>query len=110
MNNTKREAGKGSKPRPYSVPLNDFGKRWESIFGKQEKKTMPLYTYENTVKTDEDEAKEKAAKAEKIANTEPFKTKQCPHCATYNLIRDPDMEGWLLCKKCRWNDNDPYSD
>jgi hypothetical protein len=106
----KKQSGKGSKPRPFAVPLDDFGSRFEAIFGKKKKKTMPLFTYGNTVKTDEEEAKEKAAKAEKIAKTEPFKTKMCPHCATFNLIRDPDMEGWLLCKKCRWNDSDPYTE
>jgi len=33
----KRQAGKGSKPRPISVPLDEFGKRWDKIFKKKVK-------------------------------------------------------------------------
>lgn len=29
-----REAGKGSKARPYSVKLQDFDKNWDTIFKK----------------------------------------------------------------------------
>jgi hypothetical protein len=28
--------GKGSVPRPYSVPKNDFDSKWEAIFGKRD--------------------------------------------------------------------------
>ena len=31
------EAGKGSKPRPYSVSQQEFDNRWEAIFGKKDK-------------------------------------------------------------------------
>ena len=30
------EAGKGSKPRPYSVDQTTFGLNWDAIFGKKE--------------------------------------------------------------------------
>ena len=33
----KSEAGKGDCPRPFSVPLDEFGKRWEKAFGKKKK-------------------------------------------------------------------------
>ncbi len=33
------EAGKGSKPRPYSVSQEEFDNRWEAIFGKKNKST-----------------------------------------------------------------------
>jgi len=33
----KSEAGKGDSPRPFSVPLEDYGKRWEIVFGKKRK-------------------------------------------------------------------------
>jgi len=34
----KSEAGKGDTPRPFSVPLDEFGKRWEIAFGKNRNK------------------------------------------------------------------------
>ena len=34
----KSEAGKGDAPRPFSVPLDEYGKRWELAFGKRKKK------------------------------------------------------------------------
>jgi hypothetical protein len=30
------DGGKGSKPRPYSVPLQEFNNRWDLIFKKKE--------------------------------------------------------------------------
>ena len=30
------EAGKGSRPRPYSVDQTTFGSNWDAIFGKKE--------------------------------------------------------------------------
>lgn len=30
--------GKGSRPRPYSVPLKDYDNSFDSIFGKKEAK------------------------------------------------------------------------
>ena len=32
--------GKGSRPRPYSVTQEEFGDRFEAIFGKKKKKTF----------------------------------------------------------------------
>lgn len=55
----KKQAGKGSKPRPLSVPIDDFGDRWETIFGKK------------PVRKDPPEPKPKK---------EP-KNSTCPHCA-----------------------------
>jgi len=34
----KSEAGKGDMPRPFSVPLDEFGRRWELVFGKKKRK------------------------------------------------------------------------
>jgi hypothetical protein len=31
------EAGKGSKPRPFSVSQEEFDNRWEAIFSKKDK-------------------------------------------------------------------------
>ena len=28
------EAGKGSKPRPYSISQDEYEKRWDAIFGR----------------------------------------------------------------------------
>lgn len=30
-------SGKGSKPRPFSIPKEEYDKRWEEIFKKNEK-------------------------------------------------------------------------
>ena len=32
------DGGKGSAPRPFSVPLSDYEAKWEAIFGKKEEK------------------------------------------------------------------------
>ena len=34
--------GKGSKPRPYSVPLEQFDNNWDAIFGKKKKPEEPV--------------------------------------------------------------------
>lgn len=31
-----REAGKGSTPRPFSIPHDEYANRWEMIFGQKE--------------------------------------------------------------------------
>ena len=33
-----REAGKGSKPRPFSVSQKEYDERWDAIFGRDVKK------------------------------------------------------------------------
>jgi hypothetical protein len=37
------EAGKGSRPRPYSVSKEEFDNRFDLIFGKEKKETLPEY-------------------------------------------------------------------
>jgi len=32
------DGGKGSKPRPYSIPKEQFDQRFDSIFGEKKKK------------------------------------------------------------------------
>ena len=32
-----REAGKGSKPRPFSVSQKEYDERWDAIFGRDVK-------------------------------------------------------------------------
>lgn len=41
------DGGKGSAPRPFSVSPEEFGNRWENIFGKKDK-TMQVRVEENT--------------------------------------------------------------
>jgi hypothetical protein len=110
----KSQAGKGSKPRPYSVRLDDYGKSWDRIFGKKPIKNMPKFDSPHTVdeitesEVDDMVNDEEKERAKKIKTIKPLKTKRCPHCATFNLIHDIDRDDWLLCKKCGWNDFDPY--
>jgi hypothetical protein len=33
--------GKGSKPRPFSVKLNEFASNWDAAFGPKKKKSQP---------------------------------------------------------------------
>lgn len=35
-------SGKGSKPRPLSVPRKQFDDNWERIFGKKKEKKQPV--------------------------------------------------------------------
>jgi len=43
-----REAGKGSTPRPFSIPHDEYANRWEMIFGnKQEPKKEVEFVREN---------------------------------------------------------------
>jgi len=34
------EAGKGSRPRPYSVDQTTFGSNWDAIFGKKKEQSV----------------------------------------------------------------------
>lgn len=42
--------GKGDKPRPYSVPLEEFDNSWERIFGKKKKETQDQFKLEEMSK------------------------------------------------------------
>lgn len=44
------EAGKGSRPRPFSVSKERFDSNWEAIFGKKDRKET---TATDTVNTEE---------------------------------------------------------
>jgi len=35
-------AGKGSKPRPISIPRKKFDENWDRIFGKKPEKKQPV--------------------------------------------------------------------
>lgn len=37
------EAGKGSRPRPFSVSKDEFDNRFDAIFGKKKKDILPEY-------------------------------------------------------------------
>ena len=37
------EAGKGSRPRPFSVSKEEFDNRFDAIFGKKKKEPLPEY-------------------------------------------------------------------
>lgn len=39
---SKMDGGKGDAPRPFSVPLEQFDKNFEAIFGKKEKRVEPV--------------------------------------------------------------------
>lgn len=36
-----RDGGKGDRPRPLSVALDEFDNKWETIFGKNKKLNKP---------------------------------------------------------------------
>jgi hypothetical protein len=37
------EAGKGSRPRPFSVSKDEFDNRFDAIFGKKKKESLPEF-------------------------------------------------------------------
>ena len=37
------EAGKGSRPRPFSVSKDEFNNRFDAIFGKKKKEILPEF-------------------------------------------------------------------
>ena len=37
-----RDGGKGDAPRPLGVPIDEFDKNFEAVFGKKIKKTEPI--------------------------------------------------------------------
>lgn len=47
------EAGKGSRPRPYSIKYNEWSNRWDNIFKKNDEK---MFNYNMEVTSGEDEA------------------------------------------------------
>jgi len=70
------QAGKGSKPRPLSVPIDHYGDRWDLAFGRpKQKKIKP--------------------KKEKPVNLP--KNTTCPHCA--NVFDRQER----FCPKCGYS-------
>lgn len=49
------DGGKGSSPRPLSIPIEEFAPRFEAIFGKKERKQ---WVYEEPQKDNEKEQNE----------------------------------------------------
>jgi hypothetical protein len=39
---SKMHGGKGDRPRPLGVPIEQFDSNFEAIFGKKEKRTEPV--------------------------------------------------------------------
>lgn len=39
---SKMHGGKGDRPRPLGVPMEQFDKNFDAIFGKKEKKVEPV--------------------------------------------------------------------
>ena len=51
---TQWHGGKGSKPRPYSVTQEEYDKRWDAIFGRDE----PEDDEDNDLEQDDEETDE----------------------------------------------------
>ena len=47
-----REAGKGSKPRPFSVSQKEYDERWDAIFGRDVKKDEKVKNESSSSNTD----------------------------------------------------------
>jgi hypothetical protein len=50
-----RDGGKGDTPRPLVVPVEEFDKNFETIFGKKEKTYEPIPFFGLIENEDEDE-------------------------------------------------------
>lgn len=48
-----RDGGKGDTPRPLGVPIEEFDKNFELIFGKKEKRVEPI-PFAGMVEVDEE--------------------------------------------------------
>lgn len=44
------QGGKGDKPRPFSIPLEQFDNNWDQIFGKKPK---PPEDYQDILSTED---------------------------------------------------------
>lgn len=58
MRMSKHDGGKGDAPRPLSVPMEQFDKNFETIFGKKTDKPQPVIEpipFAGMVDTGEDE-------------------------------------------------------
>ena len=52
-----REAGKGSKPRPFSVSQKEYDERWDAIFGRDVKKDEKVKNESSSSNTDNRQSK-----------------------------------------------------
>lgn len=44
-----REAGKGSKPRPYSISQKEWDERWNAIFGRERNDYQDILSTEDSI-------------------------------------------------------------
>jgi len=52
---SKSDGGKGSSPRPFSVSQDEYNKRWDAIFQRDEVTVRDLETEETTEEVEEHE-------------------------------------------------------
>ena len=52
-----REAGKGSKPRPFSVSQKEYDERWDAIFGRDVKIDEKVKNESSSSNTDNRQSK-----------------------------------------------------
>lgn len=48
------DGGKGSKPRPYSISQEEYDKRWDAIFGRDEPEEEEDNEEDENADTDEE--------------------------------------------------------
>jgi len=54
---SKHDGGKGDAPRPLGVPMEQFDKNFEAIFGKKEKRNEPI-PFAGMVDVDDEEGED----------------------------------------------------
>ena len=73
------DGGKGSSPRPFSVSQEEFGNRWDQIFGKKKVAERACYCY-NCNQQDIQYIVSTMIVCPECGN------KCCPHATDHNLV------------------------
>jgi hypothetical protein len=89
------EAGKGSRPRPFSVSKEEFDNRFDAIFGKKKKETLPEY-----------ELNKSTGEVQRVEdNTGTDKNEYQDILSTEDAIVDVDLEEYKRQAQDIWNDS-----
>lgn len=89
------EAGKGSRPRPFSVSKDEFDNRFDAIFGKKKKETLPEF-----------ELNKSTGEVQRVEdNTGTDKNEYQDILSTEDAIVDVDLEEYKRQAQDIWNDS-----
>jgi hypothetical protein len=89
------EAGKGSRPRPFSVSKDEFDNRFDAIFSKKKKEALPEY-----------ELNKSTGEVQRVEdNTGTDKNEYQDILSTEDAVLDVDLEEYKRQAQDIWNDS-----